>query len=85
MFNALWALNLVQTTPEQSVMHCRGKRSCRGNKGQPEDNCPEMLKNVALDLIEKINKLVRNKIAYFIIELMCSSTSIEKLLCQCVQ
>ena len=31
--NALWLPNLVRRTPEQSVVHCRGQRSCRGHLG----------------------------------------------------
>ena len=34
--NALWLPNLVGKTPDQSVMHCWGQRSCRGHTGQPE-------------------------------------------------
>ena len=31
--NALWLPNLVGRTPDQSVMHCWGQRSCRGQLG----------------------------------------------------
>ena len=31
--NALWLPNLVRRTPEQSVVHCRGQRSCMGHLG----------------------------------------------------
>ena len=31
--NALWPPNLVGRTPDQSVMHCWGQRSCRGQVG----------------------------------------------------
>ena len=31
--NAVWPLNLVGRTPDQSVTHCRGRRSCRGHPG----------------------------------------------------
>ena len=30
---ALWSPNLVARTPDQRVMHCWGKRSCRGQLG----------------------------------------------------
>ena len=32
--NALWPPNLVGRTPDQSIMHCLGQRSCRGQLGQ---------------------------------------------------
>ena len=31
--NALWLPNLVRRTPDQSVVHCWGQRSCRGQLG----------------------------------------------------
>ena len=31
--NALWLPNLVRRTPDQSVVHCWGRRSCRGHLG----------------------------------------------------
>ena len=31
--NALWPPNLVGRTPDQSIMHCWGQRSCRGQLG----------------------------------------------------
>ena len=31
--NALWPPNLVGRTPDQSIMHCLGQRSCRGQLG----------------------------------------------------
>ena len=31
--NALWLPNLVKRTPDQSVVHCWGQRSCRGQLG----------------------------------------------------
>ena len=31
--NALWLSNLVGRTPDQSVMHCGGQRSCTGQLG----------------------------------------------------
>ena len=31
--NALWPPNLVGRTPDQSVMHCWSRRSCRGQLG----------------------------------------------------
>ena len=31
--NALWLPNLVIRTPDQSVVHCWGQRSCRGHLG----------------------------------------------------
>ena len=31
--NALWPPNLVGRTPDQSVIHCLGQRSCRGHPG----------------------------------------------------
>ena len=34
--NALWLPNLVRRTPDQSVVHCWGQRSCRGHLGSPE-------------------------------------------------
>ena len=34
--NALWPPNLVGRTPDQSVMHCWGQRSCSVSRGQPE-------------------------------------------------
>ena len=34
--NALWLPNLVGRTPDQSVMHCWGRRSCGVSWGQPE-------------------------------------------------
>ena len=33
--NALWLPNLVSRTPDQSVVHCWGQRSCRVSWGQP--------------------------------------------------
>ena len=33
--NALWLPNLVKRTPDQSVLHCWGQRSCRVIWGQP--------------------------------------------------
>ena len=37
--NALWLPNLVRRTPDQSIVHCWGQRSCRGHPGS---NCLEM-------------------------------------------
>ena len=34
--NALWPLNLVERTPDQSIMHWWGHRSYRVSRGQPE-------------------------------------------------
>ena len=31
--NALWLSNLVRRTPDQSIVHCWGQRSCRGQLG----------------------------------------------------
>ena len=31
--NALWLPNLVRRTPDQSIVHCWGQRSCRGHLG----------------------------------------------------
>ena len=31
--NALWLPNLVRTTPDHSIVHCWGQRSCRGQLG----------------------------------------------------
>ena len=31
--NTLWPPNLVGRNPDQSVMHCSGQRSCRGQLG----------------------------------------------------
>ena len=31
--NALWLPNLVRKSPDQSVVHCWGQRSCRGHPG----------------------------------------------------
>ena len=31
--NALWLPNLVSRTPDHSVLHCWGQRSCRGHLG----------------------------------------------------
>ena len=31
--NALWLPNLVSRTPDHSVVHCWGQRSCRGHVG----------------------------------------------------
>ena len=31
--NALWLPNLVSRTPDHSVVHCWGQRSCRGHPG----------------------------------------------------
>ena len=31
--NALWLNNLVRKTPDQSIVHCWGQRSCRGHLG----------------------------------------------------
>ena len=31
--NALWLPNLVRRSPDQSVGHCWGQRSCRGHQG----------------------------------------------------
>ena len=46
--NALWPPNLVGRTPDQSIMHCLGQRSCRGqlgsNRGQFTKQCPMVTK-----------------------------------------
>ena len=31
--NALWLPNLVRSTPNQSIVHCSGQRSCRVHQG----------------------------------------------------
>ena len=31
--NTLWLPNLVRRTPDQSLVHCWGQRSCRGHLG----------------------------------------------------
>ena len=31
--NTLWLPNLVRRTPDQSIVHCWGQRSCRGHLG----------------------------------------------------
>ena len=68
----------VRITPDQSVMHCWGQRSYKGNKvlTRAKGNCPEMPKTTIcghccfrLTPINT-NKLARNIIDYFVIELL---------------
>ena len=40
--NALWLPNLVSRTPDHSVVHCWGQRSCRGHRGQVGSICLAM-------------------------------------------
>ena len=46
--NALWLPNLVRRTPDQSIVHCWGRRSCRGHlgstRGQIAQKCPTATK-----------------------------------------
>ena len=39
--NALWPPDLVERTPDQSVMHCWGQRSCRGQPGSSRGQIAE--------------------------------------------
>ena len=64
--SALWPLNLVERTPDQSVMHCRGRRSCRGqlgsSRGQYAQQCPMLTKFGGKNPWPELNALLGSKV-----------------------
>ena len=64
--NALWPPNLVGRTPDRSVMHCWGRRSCRGHpgstRGQIAQECPMATKFGRKNPWPECNALVGSKV-----------------------
>ena len=71
--NALWIPDLEGSTPDWSVTHWWGRRSCQG---QSEGNCPKYVRSPICDQCrfsiraEKINNVEKNIIVYFVIALI---------------